>query len=440
MTTTVPRLIGAALALAATALLLVALGGAVPTFGGYALIGGLVVLVVGATLVEPMAFPLLVTPALLSVEQVGGVLSVSDFLLFPAFWVVLLLGRRPFSPTLRAALWLNAFYQFATLFTVVANPYAANLTEWFHAWLLVGGALVVGWGLGAGGLDRPALALLLAPMALIGVLAAVAALPMLASGQWSPVYLDWPVPLHKNFIGSLLAYGAAIAYARPPWIGWPRWVWNVIFVLTTLGVLASQARQAWIALSFGILVILLRRRVSGAHRSLWILLPVALAIYVVTQLLNDQLDEGGVHNSAGERMLWYRLSFEVWRQSSIWFGAGLRWWYTDKFPLYQFQPPNAELEVLSSAGVVGLFGFLVMSIGIPVLLWRKLPPEYGTIAAVVPAMRLVNSQFDLYWVAVSVSIPYLVAGICLGAAAAKERGWNVRASPPTLRLDHEVAR
>jgi hypothetical protein len=423
MTTSVPRLLGAAAALVATALLLVALGGAVPAHGEWALLGGLVILVVGATLVEPMAFPLLVLPALLSVQTVGGLLSVSDFLLFPAFWVVLLLGRRPFSPTLRAALWLNALYQFATLFTVVANPYAANVTEWFHAWMLVGGALVVGWGLGAGGHDRLAFALLLAPMALIGILAAASAV---RNGDLAPVYLEWPFSMHKNFIGSLLAYGAAFAYARPPWIGWPRWVWNVIFVLTTLGVVASQARQAWIALSFAILVILLRRRVSGAHRSLWILAPVGFAVYVVTQLLNDQLDEGGVHNSAGERMLWYRLSIEVWEQSSIWFGAGLRWWYTDKFPLYQFQPPNAELEVLSSAGIVGLVGFLVMSIGIPVLLWRRLPPEYGTIAAVLPAMRLVNSQFDLYWVAVSVSIPYLIAGICIGAAAARENGWNIR--------------
>ena len=32
------------------------------------------------------------------------------------------------------------------------------------------------------------------------------------------------------------------------------------------------------------------------------------------------------------------------------FGAGLRWWYTDRFPV-RFQPPNAEIEVLTSAGV-----------------------------------------------------------------------------------------
>ncbi|HEY0118855.1 MAG TPA: hypothetical protein VGC04_08760, partial [Cellulomonas sp.] len=29
----------------------------------------------------------------------------------------------------------------------------------------------------------------------------------------------------------------------------------------------------------------------------------------------------------------------------------------------------------------------------------------------------VQGQFDLFWVAVAVSVPYLIAGICLGAAA-----------------------
>ncbi len=45
----------------------------------------------------------------------------------------------------------------ATLFTVVANPYLLNAVEWFHAWLLVAGALVVGWAVGRAGYARAGL-------------------------------------------------------------------------------------------------------------------------------------------------------------------------------------------------------------------------------------------------------------------------------------------
>ena len=92
----------------------------------------------------------------------GTGLSVSDVALAAAFGCAVLLGERPYSRPLRQLLWLDLFYQFTTLFTVIVNPYVANTVEWFHAWLLVSGALVVGWALGAGGYGRLALSLMLA--------------------------------------------------------------------------------------------------------------------------------------------------------------------------------------------------------------------------------------------------------------------------------------
>src|SRR5690606_22799085 len=92
----------------------------------------------------------------------GGLdLTISDAVLALAFWPAVLLSPRPFSKELRALLWLNAVYQAMTLFTVVANPFLANTVEWFHAWLLVSGALVVGWAVGATGHARLGLTLFL---------------------------------------------------------------------------------------------------------------------------------------------------------------------------------------------------------------------------------------------------------------------------------------
>ena len=53
-----------------------------------------------------------------------------------------------------------------------------------------------------------------------------------------------------------------------------------------------------------------------------------------------------------------------------------------------FQPPNAELEVLTTAGVVGLLGFLALMVGTLITL-SKLDPSYGTLAVAIVLNRFV---------------------------------------------------
>ena len=93
--------------------------------------------------------------------------------------------------------------------------------------------------------------------------------------------------------------------------------------------------------------------------------------------------------------------------------------------------------MLASAGVVGLIGFLVMWIGVLVVLWR-VDPRFGTLAVAILLCRLVQSQFDLFWVAVQVSVPFVVAGICLGAMdherRSKEAPQEMLARAPLGRL------
>jgi hypothetical protein len=115
-----------------------------------------------------------------------------------------------------------------------------------------------------------------------------------------------------------------------------------------------------------------------------------------------------------QRLNWFQDSIDIWLNDPI-FGVGLRWWYTDRFPT-KFQPPNAELEVLTTTGVIGLLAFLAVAVGTLIVLWR-LDPVYGTLGTVVVLSRFVQSQFDLFWTAVQVSIPFVIAGICIGAAA-----------------------
>lgn len=418
--------LGMAIGVVASVLLLVWAGRTATTRPELAVIVAIVILVLGLTLVEPATVPLLSLPLMLVVSRVGlgGVdLSVSDFVLGIAMWPALFLAKRPYTPQLRALLWLAGIYQLATVFTVLNNPYAANIVEWFHAGVLVIGGLLVGWIVGRHGYARLGLRLLLGLITVLAVVTIVQGALQFASGIFAPVYVTWPYDMHKNFVGTVCGIGAGIAYARPAWVEWRRWWLILAFFLNAAAVLLTQSRQALIGLIAAIVVLVLRGR--GEHkRSKVVLLLAAPALVFVTRLVQDQVESGNQFNSVFQRLSWFQDSFDVWI-TDPWFGVGLRWWYTDRFPV-QFQPPNAEVEVLTSAGVLGLAAFLVLMVGAVVVLWR-LDPVYGTLALSVLVNRLVQAQFDLYWVAVQASLPFVVIGIALGAQGL------VLAQAPSLR-------
>lgn len=380
-----------------------------------ALVAGALVALLGATAVQPAAIPalafgLIVVTARAALGPVD--LTVSDVALGISFWPAVLMGHRPFSRELRQLLWLNAIYQGATLFTVIQNPFLANTIEWFHAWLLVGGALIVGWAVGRAGLARSAVTLLLLASSLLAAGALAQGLVQWSAGDFSPVYPKWPYPMHKNAIGCILGFSSLIAYARPAWLKWPHWASSLVFWLSAAGIGAAQSRQAMVGLAIGLVVVSLRKH-PGRRRSWLVLLGIVPLLAVIATLVRDQLASDNIHNSAFQRLTWFEESIEAWQQNP-WVGMGLRYWYTDT--PYNFQPPNGILEVLATTGLVGLAGFLVMIGGMLVVLWRA-TPEYGTLAFAMVLARVVQGQLDLFWVAVQTSIPFMVAGACLGVAA-----------------------
>lgn len=396
------------------------------------LAAGVVALVVGLTLRQPAALPILILPASLVVARVGGGgtnLSVSDVVLFLAFWPAVLLGSRPFSAPLRSLLWASALYQALTIFTVIANPYVANAVEWWHAWLLVSGALLIGWAVGSSGHARLGLGLIVAGAAVLAVETCVAWAVAAVAGDFGPTSLNTPFFMQKNYLGTVIAFAAIIVYARPLWLSWNDRLCSVLFVVFGLAIAATQSRQALVSLAVAVAVVTLRPE-GRRQKTKAALLGVAASLVVVAVLLRDQLASTNQFNSAHQRLDWFQQSLLVW-QTDPWFGAGLRWWYTDRFAV-RFQPPNAEFEVLSSAGVVGLLGFLLMFLVMLIVLWR-VNRRFGTLAASVVLMRLVQGQFDLFWVAVQASMPFLIAGVCLGAMSI-DRGQH-REPGPVHRRD-----
>ena len=374
------------------------------------------VLVVGAVLSfsKPMAIALIAMPVLFISDRLGlgsTALSASDVALAAAFGTALLLGHRPYSRPLRAMLIANLVYQFATLFTVIVNPYEANTTEWFHAWLLISGALVVGWSVACAGYARIALNLMVGAALVIAAGTIVAALMQYAGGNFDGVYPSWPFPMQKNFAGTVMAFMALTVFVNPDWVGWTRSMRTSVFWVLLGAIVMTQSRQAIIGLVFGIIFVVLRRGVHG--RSRFALLMFIPAVWLVATTVIDQVESQNRFNSLFQRLNWAKEVYAYWKLSPI-FGHGLRYWYTEGAP--PFQPPQAELEVAASAGAVGLIGFAVMWIAFFVVLWR-VDPRFGTLAIAVIGSRVVQAQFDLFWVAAQVSIPFVIAGICLGAEA-----------------------
>ena len=177
-----------------------------------------------------------------------------------------------------------------------------------------------------------------------------------------------------------------------------------------LGLLVSQSRQAIVGFAVMIVVVAFR---AGRRRSVgWITLAAAVSAVTVSLLVRGQFESGNEHNSAFQRIAWYSKSIEVWRQSP-WVGLGNRWWYVASGD-FRVQPPQALVEVLTTTGVIGLLAFLGLMTTLLVRLGR-LPKSYGLIGFAAVGSRLVQGQFDIFWVTIQSSLPFLIAGLALGA-------------------------
>jgi hypothetical protein len=402
-----------------------ALGWAASVHATYALAVAGLVLLIGVIITDIRLVPILTIPFTLVVLRAGGAsgLSASDLVLFLGTPCALLVFKLREAPEVRRLLWILAFYESTTLLTVVYNFYRANLIEWIHEAVLVGGSLIVGWVVGRAGRTKLAVTIYMLGACFIALWACLWS----ATHGFQPAYL--PGGMQKNYIGDMLAFGVILAYARPPWFGWRTARWpRVALGVCLLGILASQSKQAMISCAAAIIFMVVRDRDVGRRGKaiLLLLLPIVIIAY---ETVSHEFASHNKFNSVHQRESWFKLSGEVWRLSPI-LGVGLRWWYTDRF-VDAFQPPNGVFEMLTSAGIVGLVGFLVLTFGALIVLW-KVPRPAGTLALAVLGARFIQGELDIFWVGAQGSFPWMFAGLVLGALAleqAKEHGWSPLPTP-----------
>lgn len=386
----------------------------------YALAGAAGVLCVGLAAADLSALPAVAVVGTLVVIRIGGSstnLSISDALLFVATLSALPRVRVREDRVLRSLLGLVAVYEASVLVAVLYNPYRADFVEWVHEAFLAGGALVVGWVVGRDGRARSALSAFLVGSCVLSIYAALYS----AAHHLHPANL--PLGYQKNFVGDLVAFAILVAYANPSYLALRPRARHVVITICLLGLAGSQSRQAGIGLV--VVALLLAHRNGGVLRRAKLLVALALpALAYIGLKVDEQLASSNRFNSVHQRLAWYHDSLTLFHLSP-WLGEGLRWWYTGRFA-FAFQPPNAELEILTSAGLLGLAGFLV-AFGGSLERLRRLPPEVGTLAFAALLMRVVQGQFDIFWVASQASIPWMIVGIALGVAArqrARDALWS----------------
>lgn len=423
----------AAVLMAVGLLLLVAasIGFVSAHYGELAIAVALGVLMLGLAATDVALLPVIAFPSVLLTLRVGP-LSGTDLVLIAATLPAFVLYRRAEAKPLQPLLWLGIAYQAMLVPTLLFNPYLANVVEWGHELFMVIGSLLVGWAVGRRGYASAALKLYVLGCSAIGIAAfIIASLMLVREGSFGPVYM-WEY--HKNFTGNALAFAFLIVFLRPDWLPWSKRFARWTLLITGAGIAASGARQAIVALAITVLVMSLRRKEGGGGRGRMLFFALIPGLWFVGNTLSEQLaafEAGDQFNSAAQRIIWFAQSIEIWQMSPV-VGVGLRWWYRPEFSDYAFQPPNAIFEMLSSAGVLGLLGWLIL-VGGGLWILFTMEPRYGNLAAAILLARVIQGQLDLYWLAGLSALPWMVAGLAIGVKARRE---NEEIQPePAVSLD-----
>lgn len=398
-------------ALAAAAGLALALN----TFAGLAV--AVLVLALGIFVADPILIVVVVLPASILVQRVGGTstnLSVADLLVFVGALICLFhvewAEARHLKRFLRGIVW----YEAVLVLVVIAHPFRGDILEWFHRFSYLAGSTLVGWVIAFNGRARQALRLYLWG----GGLLALVALEHAAASGFQPA--QWG-PYQKNTIGAIMWVAVIIAHLNPPWARIPKIESRAIEVLCLFGLLASQSRQSAILVVVGLgTAILLNSDVRGrAKMIIFIIVPIIGIVYYSFVLA---LQNNPQFNSVAIRLSQIAAAIHVWHSSPV-LGLGMRFYNLPQY-LTVTAPPNSLVDNLSSTGIVGSLAFLFL-VFVTLRSLSALPRAYGTLGLVILLAHYVDGLFDTFWIGALSIAPFVIAGISLGMADRDPAGERV---------------
>ena len=197
-------------------------------------------------------------------------MSVADASLLAATIVAL-----PYVPwrdrRLQRALWVVIAYELMLVVPLAANPTGPALFEWFHRALLVGGSVLVGAALVRLASLRFALRAFASASAAVSIVAIVFTL----TNDFDPAY---PLGLHKNAAGNILAIAVLMGLVTPQLLGLRRWMHVLLEALLIGGLLSVQSRGSMLAIVVCLCLWALRGRTHRPSMAVTIVLLIVALV------------------------------------------------------------------------------------------------------------------------------------------------------------------
>ncbi len=172
--------------------------------------------------------------------------------------------------------------------------------------------------------------------------------------------------LQKNTLGDLIVIAVLTAHFAQDWISMTDRSVRLLKYLCIVGVIATGSRQAMIQLVVAIVIVTMRNHHrdgnrKGSRKSIVMFSSLALIGVVVYTSVSNEFASNNTSSSFAVRTASYTQTLQIWHASFL-FGVGERYWYTGHFP-GSFQPPNAEIGVLATGGLVDLKSVVAMVLG-----------------------------------------------------------------------------
>lgn len=391
---------------------------------------GIVVAAAIGTVAHPVLLPIVAVPCAFVLSRIGPAaidMSVSDATIAMAGLVAA--GLSPWKHRrLAVVTGLVMLYLILLGITVASTPSSTAIFEWLHRGSMVIGAVFVGAAVTHFGLRQTALRLMLASGTILGVLAIGTGI---ANGG-GPAY---PLGMHKNAAGPMLVFVITLVTVAEVEFGLSRRLIAPARVIMILGMAATQSRGSIITLAAVTLLwfvipkpaegITFRRPAPALIAGLF-----GMGVFAYTTL-NEQVALDDRFSSVRSREIGNQIALAIWEQNRL-FGAGLRY-FRQRVGLAAYEPHNVFTSGLAESGLVGIGALCLLYGGVLMLLWRMRTP-LAMAAGLLLVAKVVESQFGIFWVAGTQTIPWLVVGLALGVRDGTEepRDYSERTKDPLL--------
>ena len=373
-------------------------------------------------LTKPGAILVMALPATYLYYRVGP--ASTDISLADVALAIALFAALPLVPwrasTMRSMLRVLGIYLLILAIPVVSVFSQRAAIEWGHRAFLVGGGILVGSAIAATGRTVTALRTYLAASSVVAIAAIGDAMGHLARGAGlAPAY---PFGIQKNAAGFLLVAALLTLVILPRIVDFSRpMTRRVAMGLLLLGVGACQARGA--ALTLVVVTVLWAIQEDRVRLSLPTLIGVLLLVVVTyfgvtAAFRSDQ--QSSQYNSVNSRISTYNASLDLWRRDPL-VGVGLKYWRNSNFAgeLAFGEPHDLVVSALGETGVIGLLALGVLVLATIAVL-RRGRSSVATFAALIVVAKVVASSVDIFWVAGSFTLAWIVVGLACAADTSPE--------------------